>query len=419
MRTENSAGAEERMKFKLSKNNGQYLYRIVLVVTAAAALLPVACNYIMDGGIVSEWIVRTQELSAGLRLFPSTEAFSGMWSRENGMDSNLWLIPAGILYRISGRMVLTYRIYMLVVQIMTLIFAKMFFESFFADKETKLSAFIGVLLYMTSPYRIYICYDLADISSAVVWMLLPLYAWAVLGILRGRRKIRDIVVGSLVLAGIGYAEIIYFFVLSAVTIFAVLYFRKVFPVITIGAGGILLGPVLYRLGQYLFQGVYEEIGIPIRSIMQNGYRFGQFFSSYAFRDGHPGMGLGMFACLLAGLWVSFVAGGGKLLKREKFFMIVSCIFFLLSLRYCPWDLAQRLGIWSLKLVSLINTPAIFAGLSLGGLCIPAAAGVERLTRQENRLSAFLVPFGVFLACLGICVCQCNMLTYSRLPMGVI
>ena len=380
--------------------------------------VPHCLHYIMDGGIVSEWIARTQELAAGLRLFPSAKTFSEMWSRENAMDSNLWFFPAGILYRISGSMVLTYRVYMLVIQIVTLISAKIFFERLFIDRETNLPAFIGVLLYMTSPYRIYLCYDRADISSAVVWMILPLYAWAALGVLRGHRKVRDSIIGFLALAGIGYAEIVYFFILSGVTVFAMIYFKKIFPVVMIGAGGILLCPVLFRLGNYLFSGAYEKMGIPVNTIMQNGYRFGQFFNSYAFRDEHPGMGLGLFVCLLAGLWAAFVAGGSGFSKQEKFFVIVSLMFLLLSLRCCPWDLVQRLGIWALKAVSLLNTPAIFAGLAWECLCIPAAAGVEQITGQENRVAAYIVPLAVLLACLGICVYQCNMLTYSRVPMNL-
>lgn len=407
------------MEMKLKQTNDQYLYRIVIAVTAIATLLPVACNYIMTGGIIYEWIARIEELALELRLFPSTDTFLGMWSRENAMDSNLWFFPAGIIYRISDKLVLTYRIYMLVIQICTLFFTKLFFERLFADRKTKLPAFFGILLYMTSPYRIYVCYDLADLSGAVVWMVLPLYAWAALGLLLGSRRRRDIVTASLALAGIGYADIVYFFILIGVTIFAVLYFKKALPFITMMAGTILLIPVLYRLFRYLFLDAYLELEIPVRTIMQNGYRFGQFFSSYAFRENHPGMGLGIFICLLSGLWIWFVADGEKVQRRERFFIVLSAILLLLSLRFFPWDYVQRLGVWSLKLVSLINTPAIFAGLAWNCLCIPAAASVDRMSGQENKLIAHAIPLMVLLACIGLCVYQCNMLTYSRFPMNVL
>lgn len=406
------------MEMRLKQSNNQYLYRIVIVLTAIAALLPVACNYIMTGGIISEWIERTEELATGLRLFPSTEVFLGMWSRENAMNSNLWFFPAGILYKVSGRMVLTYRIYMLVLQICTLLFAKLFFERLFADSETKLPAFFGVLLYMTSPYRIYVCYDLADMSAVVVWMILPLYAWSMLGLFRGDKRWRDIVGASLSLAGIGYAEMIFFFVIIGVTVFAIFYLKRGLPIAAMAVGTVLFIPALYRLIQYLFLGAYSELGIPLRTIMENGYQFGQFFSSYAFRENHPGMGLGMFFCLLTGVWLWFVAGGEKAGRCERFFIVLSVILLLMSLRYFPWDFVQRLGDWALKLGSLINTPAIFAGLAWSFLCIPAAASADRMYRQENKLLAYAVPLIVLLACLGLCVYQCNMLTYSRLPMDI-
>lgn len=405
------------MEMNIKQTNNKYLYRILMVVTAVAVLLPVACNYIMAGGIVFEWIVRTEELASGLRLFPSAEMFRSIWSRENAMDSNLWFFPAGILYRVSGSIVLAYRVYMLVIQVCTLLFAKLFFERLFADKETRFPVFFGVLLYMTSPYKIFVCYDLADLSAVVVWMILPLYAWSVLGLIQGDRRWRYIIAAPLALAGIGYADMIHFFVLAGITLFAVLYFKKVLPVVTMAVGAVLLFPALYRLVQYLFLGAYEEFEIPVRTIMQNGYHFGQFFNIFAFRDDHPGMGLGIFICLLVGLWFWFVTGE-KAQRQVHFFVTLSAILLLLSLCYFPWDYVQRLGVWALKLVSLINTPAIFAGLAYHCLCIPAAASADRVSRQENKPIVYGFSILVLLACLGICVYQCNMLTYSRLPMDV-
>lgn len=407
------------MKMKSKQTNNQYLYRIVMVLTLISALLPVACNYIMSGGMISEWIDRTKELALELRLFPSADVFLNMWSRENAMDSNLWFYPAGILYRLSDSIVLTYRIYMLCLQIGTLVFAKLFFERLFADRDTKVSAFFGILLYMTAPYRIYLCYDIADLSAALVWMLLPLYAWALLGLLRGSGKWMDILVASLALAGIGYAEMIYYFVVLGITVFALIYFKKVLPVVPMAVGTVLFVPALYRLIKYLFADAYGELQIPVRTIMQNGYRFGQFFSSYVFRDNHPGMGLGLIICLLAGLWMCFVAGSQKVQRQERFFVVLSFLLLLLSLHCFPWDYAQRLGVWALKLVSLINTPAIFAGLAWKCLCIPAASSVERMSEQENNVIARAIQIIVLLACIGVCFYQCNMLTYSRLPMDVL
>lgn len=406
------------MKTGRDENSSRYRYRIMLVVTAVVTMFPLACNYIMEGGAISDWMIRIQELSAGFRLFPSTEAYLAMGSRESGMASNLWFIPAGILYRISGSFVLAYRVYMLALQAATLIFAKMFFERLFADAGSKIPVYFGVLLYMTCPYRIFVCYDQADLSQAAAWMVLPLYAWAAAGILQGKKKAWNVAVAAFALAGAGYAEGICFFLLSGFTVLAAFFFQKVSPVIAIGAGAVLFCPGLYRLGQYLSTGSCGGLVLPVHTIMQYGYRLGQFFSSYAFRDSHPGMGLGMFLCLLAGLNAAFLGDDGKMGKREKFFVWSGILFLLVAWRRFPWDLGQRMGTWALRLISLINTPAVFAGAAYGCLCIPSASAVGRISGRGNKQIALAVQIMVVLACLGLCIYQCNMLTYSRLPMNV-
>ena len=408
------------MEIKLGQNNRIYLYRILCVLTAVAALLPVACSYIMSGGIVTEWMGRVEELTVRpLQLFPSAETFANTGVRVNAMNSNMWFFLCGLLYRLSGNMVLTYRIYMLAVQVGTLFFSKIFFERFFCDRSTRLPAFFGMLLYMTCPYRIYVCYDHADLCMAAAWMLLPLYAWALLGLVRRDKRVWiDMVVAAISLAGVGYANVIFFLTLFGVTMLIVLCFRTVLPAVAAAAGAVFFLPGMYRLMKYLFTDAYQGLNLSVQPIMSKGYRIGQFFSTYAFREEHPGMGIGMLACLLVGLWLSFVGGSRRRGKKEHFVIGIALVFLLLSTRYFPWDVAQRMGVWAMKLVALINTPAVFCGLAWGCLCIPAAGSVERISEHENKTMAFAIPVFVLIACLGVCIYQCNMLTYSRLPLVI-
>lgn len=394
------------MELKLGELNGKYLYRILYVLTAVTAAIPVACNYIMSGGIVTDWINRVTTLSSGpLQLFSLSK-----------VDSNLWLFPFVLFYRLSGNMVLTYRICMLMIQIGTLVSAKLFFETFFGDRESRFSAFFGILLYMTCPYRIYICYDLADLSAALVWMLLPLYARAVWDLLHQKHILRDLIVSVPTLAGIGYAGTVYFLITAGLTLLTVLFYKKALPLISVGAGALLFIPGLYHLMQYLTGDIYQELNIPLHSIMPSGYRPGQFFSIYAFRDGYPGMGLGILICLLVGLWLRFVNGEKILSGKEHYFTFLAVLLLILSTRFFPWDIIQRIGPPALKLISLINTPAIFAGLAYNCLCIPAACAAGRISKYENRLLAAAIPVFVLIAGIGICIYQCNTLTFTRLPL---
>lgn len=430
------------MKTKVQKNNRVDLYHIMLMLVGIVTLFPVACDYILDGGVVMEWIGRVEEIASGFRsgqlyLYPTAETLADAGVKGNAMNSNFWFLASGLLYRLSGNIVLTYRVGMLAVQGGTLAASALLFNRIFGESKTKLPVFLGVLLYMTCPYRIYICYDLADFSQAVAWMLLPLYVWAVLGAAEREKKWSGIA-AAFILAGLGYADTVYFLIVAGVTVLAGLAVRKFWAFVPVAAGSALFLPGLYRLGQYLFLDGFREYGIPVGSIMRDGYRLGEFFSSYFFRDGHPGMGLGMFLCLLTGLWMRFVgdspawvseaeaaegsslltnAGGrGQNRGRCGIAVMLSVLFTVLSFYYFPWELFQRMGDWSLKLISLIRTPAVFWGLACFCLCVPAAYWVTQISRKGNKLIAFAVPVIVTAVCIGICVYQCNTLTYNRMPL---
>lgn len=416
------------MKMKTEGSKEAYLYRVLYIMTGVVALFPVSCNYIMSGGIVTEWIARIEELRMGLQawkpyLFPSAETFINTGIRVNGMNSNFWFIIPAVLYLLTGKIVLTYRVYMLVVQTATLCGAILFFQKVFGAEKTKLPAFFATLLYMTCPYRIYVCYDFANLSQATAWMLLPFYAWAIAGLVMGEKRRKfgkkdafNLFLAGLLLAGIGYADVIFFLIAMGITALIAVVLRRLRPLVSLAVGSACFLPGLYRLAQYLFTGAYAELEMPLKSIMGDGYRFGQYFGSYAFRDGHPGMGMGMLLCLLTGLWLKFVKGRGEERKTGTFFAVLSFVLIFFSFRHFPWDYVQRMGVWALKLVSLIDTPAVFWGVGFLFLCVPAGYAMNGIRKHEDTVAAFVIPVMVILFCIGICVYQCNTLTYNRFPL---
>lgn len=273
-------------------------------------------------------------------------------------------------------------------QLGTALTAWMFFKRLFAEETSKLPAVIGVLLYLICPYRIYVCYDLADTSQAVAWMLLPVYGWAMCGIAQGDKRVKgmlkEIVIGGVALAGIGYVNEIFFLTVFGVTLLAGPVWRRLRVWLPAFAGAVLCAPRLYQLAKYLFlgQGPYEEVSLNV--IMEKGYRVGELFSAFVYKEGHPGMGLGILICLVAGLWLRFVKGVGKEDAVSKALMVIAGLLMVLSLRYFPWDVVQRLGGWSLRLVGLIGTPAFFGGIAFACLCVPAAGAVRNLIRTLNK-----------------------------------
>ncbi|WP_251208473.1 glycosyltransferase family protein [Acetatifactor aquisgranensis] len=408
---------------KIEKHDDrQSTYCILCVLASAVALFPLGCDYVMDGGIVTEWLARVAEVAEGFRsgefyLFPSLETRMASGLTENVMNSNLWFIFPGFLYFLTGKMVLAYRVYMLLVQIGTFLAAFLCFKRIFMERMG-MSACIGIVLYMTNPYRIYVCYDIANLSQATAWMLIPLYIWAIYGLFASRGRLWEFAIAALALAGIGYADIIILLTATGITLLAGIAARKPFPCMAAATGCLLAFPGMLRLESYLFTDEFAQWEIPLQMIMQKGYHVGQFFSSYAFRDGKPGMGLGMMICLLAVLWLRFVNGEKQADKKRRSFIYIALFLAVLSLFCFPWDILQRLGDWSVKLISLIETPAVFWGMATAVFCIPAADSMERVSRCENKLAASLIPAAVILFCVGICVYHCNMLTYSRLPMNI-
>lgn len=409
------------MKRKTEESKKKYRYRVMYVAAVMVALFPVSCNYIISGGIVTEWIARIRELGAGileghLWLFPSSETITGAGIRANAMNSNLWFWVSGVLYRWSGNIVFVYRIYMTGIQVGTFFASYLFFKRIFAKDGTQLPVFFGTLLYMTCPYRIYVCYDLANLSQAAAWMVLPLYLWACVGIVAGEKKFRNAAAAAFALAGVGYADTVFFITALGMTLLAGVIARKIWLFVSAAGGIFLFLPGLLHLARYVFLGHYQELGMSLQSIMPSGYRIGQFFGSYSFRDGHPGMGLGMLACLLALVWIRFVENRKERNRASEICLAGALFFAALATRYFPWDMIQRIGGWALKTICLIGTPAVFWGMAFLCLCVPAACTMGKLDRHENRAIAFAVPVIVWIACICTCVYQCNMITYHRVPL---
>lgn len=405
------------MRVKLKKKNYEYILYFIIGI---AVLIPLGRRYVTEGDILAEWIARVRELGEGhFYLFARSETLMDAGIRVNSMNSNLWFFLPGLLYRVSGSVTLAYRVYMLALQAGTLFSAVLLFRRIFPGEQGKYSVVFGTLLYMTNPYRIYICYDLANLSQTTAWMLLPLYFWAVAGVVEGREQIRNLVFGAVALAGIGYADTMFFVIAAGTTVLVSLFLRKFHVMLSVAGGSILFAPGLYRLIQYVFLDGFAELDMPLRSIMPYGYRLGYYFSSYSFRDGHPGMGLGMLICLLTGIWLRFVMGQKERHGRDRGFFWLAIFFWTLSFYYFPWDFVQRLGMWALKLVSLADTPSVFWGMAFLCLCVPAARFMDGIRKCEIKWAALAVPVIVVLACIGICVYQCNMLTYNRLPMEIL
>lgn len=409
------------MEMKALQERERYRYRVLWAAALAAALLPVSCSYIMDSGMAGEWIARVTQLASGLRegqicFYPSEEVFRTTGVMHNAMNSNLWFLLPGLLYRFTGNMVLAYRIFMLLLQTGTALAAGLFFRRFFRRAETGLPACAGTLLYLCGPYRIYACYDAADLSQAVAWLLLPLYAWALLECSEEKGGWKAAAAAALALAGIGYADAVFFVILAGAALLSALLKRKPGILIAAAVGSILFLPGLYRMWQYLFTDAFAAWNLPVRDGLEKGYRLGEYFAAYSYRDGHPGLGLGMLAGLTALLWSRLVAGQRSEGCRPP--LLWGLFFLALSFHRFPWAALAGLGGRAGRLTALLCEPGVFFGMAFFCFCVPAARGAEKIGGLENREASNAALILLLLLIVGICVYQCNMLTYNRVPLSL-
>lgn len=387
------------------------LYGILLLAVSA----PAACGYILPGADISSWTARMEELAGGLSLFASREAILAGGGQLHAMDSNLWLWLPALVYRLCGNMARAYQLSLLVIQAGTLTGMYLLCRRLLQGRA---AVYLGTLLYVTCPYRIYLCYDRADLWQATAWMLVPFYLYGIAGVMgwgEEGSRLRDGLWAALSLAGIGYASSILLAVTLGVTVLICLFGKKAWPLPAAGAGCLLCLPVVFRLAAYLTGG-YGDLGMPLACISQRGYSLGRYFVTFAYKEDLPGLGLALMIGLAALTWTAFAGGGVDWRKGTGVLFLCGCVLWVFSLSLFPWDVLQRLGDWALRLIPLLYSPGLF----FGGACLllsPAAAmALERLQERTEEAVWGTAVLGTAAAGLGAALYLCNMLTYLRMPL---
>lgn len=285
------------------------------------ALMPVACNYIMEGGLWAEWIVQSERYD----------------------------------------LTFCWQIYQLVLQVGTLLCSALLFGRVLDSGWDSFAVLAGSALYELCPYRICLCYDWANLPLAAAFMLLPLCLWGLLGLTAPSGK-------------------------------------KVLNLFVTCMSGILLAAVLaFCFARGLLGG-------------DSPYVLGAFFTSYAYDQTHPGMGIALLLSLFVGGWLVFVKGNGDCDSGNRHFD-----FIRLS-RFSRWFALGGCLCLLLSLCSLHGTSMLFFGLAQLFLCIPASCALQECRSQPHKFLSVVIPVMVLAACVGLAVYQCNTLTYTRYPL---
>lgn len=402
----------------MERDRKRFICHVMYAVILIAASMPLACNYVPEGGQVMMWLARIEELKCSLQqdhllMFPSAELIRDYGGQRAALNSDFWLFFPAIIRLMGGSITVAYRIAMLAMQVITLVAAKWMFECLFADK---LTALYGTLFYMICPYRIWMCYDEVDVGSCAVWMLIPFLVWGVVGLSRRGFDWKNMLVAVAAFAGIVYADVIMALIAMGILLITALWYKKVIFLAPLLPGAILSLPGSVNWFRYLLSGGMEEYQLPLGTISEKGYSFGEFFASYAYRNGHPGLGIGLLGAILIFMWLRLTDKEFSISRGCRLSMVLSVLFLCMSMSRFPWDLLQRVGAPFLRLIALIGSPTIFFGCASMSLSVLAAYGMKGLDRQRSVFVRVGIAVCIVTASLGVAVYLCNTLIYNRLPM---
>lgn len=400
------------MESKSRKVVRTVIYILILVVSS----LPLACGYVMEGGDILLWLARVEEVKDNLQaqrflLFPSSELITAYDGQFSALNSNLWLLIPAIMRFLGASITTSYRLYMLFLNLISIMSVHMMMGELFQKKS---SVLLGVLLYMTCPYRIYILYDKADLGMAAAWALIPFVIGGIIRVLQTNVTWKKVIMIAMAVAAVGYADGILLLFLSGIIVLGIIRYKKVQGLIPIVIGWILYLPGAANWLSYLMTGGMEEWNLPIRTIGGQGYALGQFFSAWTYRPDCPGFGLGLMCGLGFCIWSWFTDNNTR--SQYNFCAFLMCFLLLLSWKGFPWDIVQRLGDPFLRLISLMETQGIGFGFASLVACVPAVCGVECVIKQQRMEGKAFVVLVITFAAVGVAVYICNSLTYYRTPM---
>lgn len=246
-----------------------------------------------------------------------------------------------------------------------------------------IAVLVGVAFYLTSPYQRYLL-EMKDMRALLVYLLLPIYVGAVMGVITKKGWMISLILSAIALAGIGTVDSVALFVVSGITLLVALVSKVWMLLGTLAMGMVLCAPAVYRLVMLLFTPAFDEAGYQICNITEKGYVAGQFFTLFVHQKAHPGMGPWIFTGLCLAVYLIFVRG----IKTDRFLRGTGALTFLLcvcSLKSFPWEYVQRLGLWALRFVSLLETPIVFFGMAQLGLSIIGAWAVWQIGKDNERV----------------------------------
>lgn len=231
---------------------------------------------------------------------------------------------------------------------------------------------MGTLCYLLLPEHVNVVIYNRDWIQILLWLLIPVLATSLMKMVSTEKAIWKCgfgVVAVLVMGLIGRMDgVAGLIVLLLVCVAGICRKQWQYPIVGV-LGTALASPTYITWMHWIFNGSFAESGLEYGSIMYKGYSIGGLFSTYFHRNGDPGMGILLLGGIMVLIYFSFVKGRKIFNRTDAVWLATAGLLTVMSLRYFPWDLVQRMGNWALGLVTLIRTPTVFFTYAQMILCV--------------------------------------------------
>lgn len=227
-----------------------------------------------------------------------------------------------------------YRLHMavLALKICIVLASFLFFYVYTRKREGNyIDALTGVVLLSFSPYQLYLAFEKSDLTDMFLWILILLFATVTL-----------IIVDSIKEKRIG-KSIVY----SLINVF-----------------------ILVGMTVFIFLSCISKSAL---SFTEKGYAFGEIFTSFFYKDDHPGFGIALF--LAVALWIYYKSTNIRIREKKDdyVFFVLAIVFMILSSVNRRWD------------------STFFFGLSSFCFSIPAVMGLSNVRKSKNEFASKILP----------------------------
>ncbi len=391
---------------------------LLCLLTLLFSLQPILCNYVPAADYTQLWSLRVayvaEQLSCGrFSLYGDAAFLANLGGGVFCLNSDLWYLLPGMIYFATGSLLLARACFVLFLQALTLLFCLLFFHTLCREDG---AGFVGSLLYFASPLRFYWLYQRFDMTKSVLWMLLPLFGYALLK-LKGKISLPPLAqagflcLGALSLGLMGYAEPALMAVVFGVSLMVAFLCKSAKILFAAFLGLLLAAPGCVRCGQFVLGRDFSAFNISLEKISLYGYSPADFFTIFSFRILRPGCGVALLVVLVFCLWQRMVKGV-KLQPAEVFFLSGGLVFMMLSLQLFPWGTLQSLSGYLLRFFVLYECNSVFFGFGVFCLCSLGALAMAGARRTENPLFAKGLPLLVMGLLMANLLYLCNTYLYN-------